>query len=158
MAVDIDGYYRQFAPMVYRRCRHLLGDEEEARDAMQEVFVELMKFEGEIRSPSSFLYVMATRRCLNRVRSRSRRPEDAAGHLLQEIARVGDGEGRSQAKFLLARLFGQNLESTRVIATLHYLDGLTLQEVADEVGLSVSGVRRRLRMLRKELKELEVQP
>ena len=158
MAVDIDSYYRQFGPMVHRRCKHLLGDEEEALDTMQEVFVELMRFDGEVHSPSSFLYVMATRRCLNRIRSRRRRPEDAASQLLHEIACAGDGEGRSQARLLLARLFGQNLESTRVIATLHYLDGLTLQEVADEVGLSVSGVRRRLRMLRRELKELEVQP
>lgn len=158
MAVDIDGAYRQFAPMVYRRCKHLLGDEEEALDAMQEVFVELLKLDGEVRSPSSFLYVVATRRCLNRIRARKRRPEDPAGQLLYEIASAGGGAGRSQARFLLGKLFGQNLESTRVIAALHYLDGLTLEEVAEEVGLSVSGVRRRLRILRKELKELEVQP
>lgn len=157
MAVDIDATYRQFGPMVYRRCKQLLGEREEALDAMQEVFVELMKFDGEIGFPSSFLYLVATRRCLNRIRARTRRPEDLASQLLHEIASVRGGAGQSQARFLLGRLFGQNLESTRVIATLHYVDGLTLQEVADEVGLSVSGVRRRLRMLRKELKALEVQ-
>lgn len=157
MAVDIDEYYRQFAPMVYRRCKALLSDDDEALDAMQEVFVKLLEIEDEIQSPCSLLYVIATRHCLNRIRSHSRRPEDASSQLLYDIARIGDGAGRSQARFLLARLFGQNPESSRVIATLHYLDGLTLQEVADEVGLSVSGVRRRLRVLRKELKVLEVQ-
>ncbi len=158
MTVSIEDYYRQFAPMVHRRCKALLGDDEEALDAMQEVFVKLLSVDEEIRSPSSFLYLMATRHCLNRIRSRSRRPEDAAGQLLYEIAHIGDSSSRSQARFLLARLFGQNPESSRVIATLHYLDGLTLQEVADEVGLSVSGVRRRLRVLRKELQQFEVQP
>ena len=31
---------------------------------------------------------------------------------------------------------------------LHYVDGLTLEETAAQVGLSVSGVRKRLRGLR----------
>jgi RNA polymerase sigma-70 factor, ECF subfamily len=44
--------------------------------------------------------------------------------------------------------------STRVMAVLHYLDGLTLEEVSAEVGLSVSGVRKRLRGLQ-ERRQLE---
>ena len=36
----------------------------------------------------------------------------------------------------------------RLIATLRYIDGLTLGEVAQEVGMSLSGVRKRLRSLR----------
>jgi hypothetical protein len=56
---------------------------------------------------------------------------------------------------LLAQLFGRTPESSRVIAVLHYLDGLTLEEVAKEVGVSVSGVRKRLRVLRQELTILE---
>ena len=38
--------------------------------------------------------------------------------------------------------------SSRTIAVLHYIDGLTLEQVAGETGLSVSGVRKRLRRLR----------
>jgi RNA polymerase sigma-70 factor (ECF subfamily) len=40
------------------------------------------------------------------------------------------------------------------MAVLHYLAGLTLEEVAVEVGLSVSGVRKRLRSLRRALGEM----
>jgi RNA polymerase sigma-70 factor (ECF subfamily) len=56
---------------------------------------------------------------------------------------------------MLERLFGVQRESTRTMALLHYVDGLTLNQVADEVGLSVSGVRKRLRGLRASLIELE---
>ena len=59
------------------------------------------------------------------------------------------------ARSLLGRLFARHRESTRVIATLHFVDGLTLEEVAEEVGMSVSGVRKRLRALRETLVELE---
>jgi RNA polymerase sigma-70 factor (ECF subfamily) len=41
--VDIEAYYRRYAPMVLRRCRRLLRDEEEAVDAMQDVFVRMMQ-------------------------------------------------------------------------------------------------------------------
>jgi RNA polymerase sigma-70 factor (ECF subfamily) len=55
---------------------------------------------------------------------------------------------------VLARLFGRDQESTRTMAMLHYVDGMTLQEVADEVDMSVSGVRKRLRGLRARLHDL----
>ena len=35
--------YKQFGPMVYRRCRGLLGSDEEAQDLMHDVFVELIR-------------------------------------------------------------------------------------------------------------------
>jgi RNA polymerase sigma-70 factor (ECF subfamily) len=38
---------------------------------------------------------------------------------------------------------------------LHYVDGMTLEQVANEVSMSVSGVRKRLRGLRASLQELE---
>jgi RNA polymerase sigma-70 factor (ECF subfamily) len=37
------------------------------------------------------------------------------------------------------------------MAVLHYVDGLTLEQVAAETGLSVSGVRKRLKKLRQTL-------
>jgi RNA polymerase sigma-70 factor (ECF subfamily) len=58
---------------------------------------------------------------------------------------------------LLDKLFARHRESSRVIAVLHYLDGLTLEQVAREVGMSVSGVRKRLRGLRQTLAEMEGQ-
>ena len=45
--------------------------------------------------------------------------------------------------------------STGTIAVLHLHDGLTLEQTADAVGMSVSGVRKRLRKLRAALVELE---
>ena len=41
------------------------------------------------------------------------------------------------------------------MAVLHYVDRMTLEEVAEEMGMSVSGVRKRLRGLHAALHELE---
>ena len=61
----------------------------------------------------------------------------------------------SQIREFIDRLFGRHPVSSRTIALLHYLDGLTLEQVAEVVGLSVSGVRKRLRSLRHALREME---
>ena len=62
--------------MVLRRCRQLLRDEDEARDATQDVFVRLIERRHELdaRYPSSLLYRIATNVCLNRIPDRGRRP------------------------------------------------------------------------------------
>ena len=155
--MDVDELYRQYGPMVIRRCRQLLRDEDQALDAAQDVFVRLLERRDRLRDdyPSSLLYRMATNLCLNRIRDAKRRQTTADQDLLERIADLDAAEGRIAARSMLARLFGRQQESTRTMAVLHYVDRMTLEEVAGEVGMSVSGVRKRLRGLRAALQELE---
>lgn len=157
MAIDVEAAYRRYGPMVLRRCRQMLRDEQQASDAMQDVFVKLLRYRDtlEDRGMSSLLYRIATNVCLNKIRSRARRPEDAQSELLLRIADAGAQEARSEARSMLDRVLGREPVSTTTIAVLHLHDGMTLQEVADTVGLSVSGVRKRLRKLKASLAELE---
>jgi RNA polymerase sigma-70 factor (ECF subfamily) len=138
--------------MVVRRCRAILRDDAEAADVAQEVFVSLLRRRDRLTdtSPSSLLYRIATNLSLNRLRDRRRRPELPGQELLERIAALD----RLDAPLLLDRLFGRQPESTRTMAVLHHVDGLTLEEVARECGMSVSGVRRRLRLLREALREM----
>ena len=155
--MDIDQLYRQYGPMVMRRCRQLLRDEDLALDATQDVFVRLIKRRDHLRAdyPSSLLYRIATNLCLNRIRDAKKRKTSTDQKLLEQIADLDDAEGQIEARSVLARLFGLERETTRTMAVLHYVDGMTLEEVAGEVGMSVSGVRKRLRGLRALLKEME---
>lgn len=149
MAVDVEALYRTHGPMVLRRCRSLVGDEELAREAMQEVFVLVVRHHErlESRGTSSLLWRIATNTCLNLLRSRRRRPETPDDDLISRIAFADEAEDRSLAGRVLDRLFARVPESSRTIAVMHLVDGMTLEEVADAVGLSVSGVRKRLRAL-----------
>lgn len=155
MGIDVTTYYTQYSPMVLRRCRSLLKNENLALDAMQDTFVKLIKYQDRLRdhAPSSLLYRMATNVCLNQIRSMKRHPETQSEILLHSIASLGyHHEARTGARLILDKLFQNQKESTRMIATLHYLDGFTLEEVAEHVKMSVSGVRKRLRGLREQLK------
>jgi RNA polymerase sigma-70 factor (ECF subfamily) len=137
-----------------RRCRAILRDEEAALDAMQDVFVQLLRRESELdeRGPSSLLYTMATNICLNKIRSQRRNRVDANDELISRAADPSQ-DRRSNEEFVLTRHFLDRLletqdETTRVIAYSHYVQGFTLEETAEAVGMSVSGIRKRLRKLR----------
>jgi RNA polymerase sigma-70 factor (ECF subfamily) len=152
MEINIKEYYTRYGPMVLRRCRQLLRDEEKALDAMQEVFTKLMISQKRLKGiyPSSLLFRISTNVCLNMIRDqRSHRSIDISNEdLLIQLASYDMGEDRLILRDLLDRLFRKEKQSTREIATLHFVDGMTLQEVADEVGLSLSGVRKRIRELK----------
>jgi len=140
--------------MVFRRCRQLLRDGDAAMDVTQDVFVQLLRRRESLSEqyPSSLLYRIATNLSLNRIRDRARDPDLPGDELLDRVARHEDRD----APLLLQRLFGRHPESTRTMAVLRYVDGMTLEQVARECGLSVSGVRKRLRGLRGTLKAMEV--
>ena len=144
--------------MVLRRCRKLLGDEQTARDAMHDVFVQVLSRADALddHAPSSLLFRIATNICLNRIRSRRRRPEDGDSELLVQIAEQTDPAARTAARAALDALFRHEPDDTALIAVLHLHDNMTLEEVAVEVGMSVSGVRKRLHKLRTKLHALEV--
>lgn len=150
MAIDLEATYVRYGPLVYRRCRTLLRSDAQAEEAMQDVFVKLWLQRDKLHDGalSSLLFQMATQVSLNRLRTRRRHPEDADDARLLEIAAIDDVDQRSGAALMLDRILGREPVSTRVIATLHYVDGMTLEEVAAEVSMSVSGVRKRLRTLR----------
>lgn len=155
--MDIEALYNQYGPMVLRRCRHLLQDDDQALDIAQDVFVKILQNQNimNITYPSSLLYRIATNLCLNRIRDNGRRGESTAGNMLGYIANVDDPMPRLEARSVLNFIFRRQQESTRTMAVLHYLDGMTLEEVAHEVGMSVSGVRKRLRNLRNTMEEKE---
>jgi RNA polymerase sigma factor (sigma-70 family) len=158
--VDSHTYYCTYGPMVLRRCRKLLGDDQAARDAMHDVFVQVLSRADHLtdHAPSSLLFRIATNVCLNRIRTRRRRPEDTDPELLVQIAEHTDPSARSAARAALDTLFRHEPDDTAVIAVLHLHDRMTLEEVAAEVGMSVSGIRKRLHKLRMKLHALEVPP
>jgi RNA polymerase sigma-70 factor (ECF subfamily) len=158
LALDVEGLYRRYGPMVLRRCHRLLGRMDEAEDAMQDVFVAALERADDLHGtyPSSLLWRMATNHCLNRIRARRVRREESGDDVLHSIAALDDNEFENRN--ILDRLFGRTAESTRVMAVLHWVDGMTHEEVARETGLSVSGVRKRLRTLREKVRDLEEIP
>lgn len=148
--VELEEMYRCYGPMVLRRCRRLLRDEDSAADAMQETFVRVLRRGESLRPryPSSLLYRIATNVCLNQIRSRRRRPTTSADPLLPFIEGREQVEERVLDAYLVEQVFEGARQGTREAAEMLYLEGRTLAQTAEEVDLSISGVRKRMRTLR----------
>lgn len=151
MKIDIEDFYRRFAPMVLRRCRYLMRDEELALDMMQETFANLLRHQDRLENtaPSSLLYTMATNLCLNAIKSHQTRAKytTAVDTSETEFGWSDPAHAQMEAREMLDQIFALDDEKTRTIAWLHYVDRLTLEETAERAGMSVSGIRKRLRKL-----------
>ena len=124
---------------------------------MHDVFVQLLAHvrDVEVNATAGLLHRIATNLCLNRLRSEKRKPYDADDELMLRIAADSEPGAQTAAARFLGTLFGRVPVSSREIAVLHLHDGMTLEETAREVGLSVSGVRKRLRALEAAGRALE---
>ena len=148
---DFDNLYRQYGPMVLRRCRFILKNEEKALDAMQDTFVRLIERKEKITNVcSSLLYTMATNVCLNKIRSDKLRtgPEfDVIAEIVEDTASA-EGTEQIETSILLDCIFSERDTKDRQIAILHYVDGYTLEETSAKMKMSVSGIRKRLEKLK----------
>ncbi|MEW5817814.1 MAG: sigma-70 family RNA polymerase sigma factor [Spirochaetota bacterium] len=123
-----------------------------AMDAAHDVFVELLRKKHVLHDDgiSSLLYIMATNTCLNIIKKEKNNPRFAGDNeILKQIAGTDNPEDRIMAAHFLEHLFKKESEKTRLIATLYFVDKLNLEETARYVGLSVSGVWKRLNSFKK---------
>ena len=147
MAIDVAAWYEKYGPMVIRRCRKILGNGDDALDAVHDVFVNLLREQDRLHGqyPSSLLYTMATNVCLNRLRkSKWEAPtvfsEDNGTRFFYEDG----GFEQVDAELLLEAVLKDESEMNRAICFMYHADGMTLKEIGEAVGLSISGVRKRL--------------
>ena len=145
MKIDIEECYKKYAPMVFRRCSSLLRNEEEALDAAQDVFVNLLRYNKQLHGQflSSLLYTIATNICLNRLRQRKQQGESIDCETLPLSADDPQFE-RVEDSMLMDAILENESESTRAICFMYHGDGMTLQEIGEAMSLSISGVRKRL--------------
>jgi RNA polymerase sigma-70 factor (ECF subfamily) len=151
----IQRLYRTHAFAVQRRCRQLLGDEDEARDAMHEVFLRLLEEPGRFQgrsSPATFLFAVATHRCLTRLRDRRARgagwQESVARSMVEGRPGAADAADAAEARQLAAAILAEADPETATMALYHFVDGLSQGEVASLVGRSRVTVNQRLQRFR----------
>lgn len=150
---ELEPLYATHGYAVYRRCRYLLGSEDDAWDAVQEVFLRadagLARFEGR-SSPRTWLDTIATRHCLNVLRSRKVRtgrgldgPEALDQRALSDLYPAGDPA--VETALTVRSLLAQFDLKTQEAAVFYFVDELSQEDVATRVGLSVPTLRKRLR-------------
>jgi RNA polymerase sigma-70 factor, ECF subfamily len=134
--------YRRFGPVIFARCRGILGDSAAAEDATQETFMRVQRhLDSSPPQALTWIYRIATNYCFNELRNRRRRavPVDE----LPELADTGV-EAALADRDLAARLIRRAHPKIAAAAWLHHVEGMDQEEVADILGISRRTVLNRL--------------
>jgi RNA polymerase sigma-70 factor (ECF subfamily) len=133
---------------IYRLALRLLGHDEDARDAAQEVFLtayrNLRQFRGEARF-SSWLYRIALNCCYSRLRERQadHAPLDQASTIAVEDPVISRIHRRQVAERVRKAVHALPFELRQVVIMKEY-EGLTFNEIADILKIPVSTAKTRL--------------
>ncbi|MDO8587284.1 MAG: sigma-70 family RNA polymerase sigma factor [Armatimonadota bacterium] len=153
-----DALILQHHARIFRLALRMLGNREDAEDVQQETFVQAYRKLSMFRGESSFgswLYAIAARICISRLRRTSRKPREAPIDP-ELIATIGSPEDSLLAADS-ARRVRQALSSLsppdRLLITLKYIEGLGHEEIADVLKCSVQSSRSRLLRAKKLFRE-----
>lgn len=134
---QVEGLYRRYGPVIYRRCLRLLHDPEEARDVTQEVFIKLiqeLKRVGARGLSIRWVYRVTTNHCLNVLRDGSRTSKDPIElHLDTWVAPAPCGPAEAQLVRAVLSRFDAVTQSVAVAVFVHEME---YDEVAALLGIS----------------------
>ncbi len=143
-----EALYAKYGASVLRRARAMLGDEQLARDATQEVFLKVLRSFGEFRaeaSPITYLYRATTNHCLNVLRDHDRRggvPDPVDPETVGTTE--GGGDVTLDDRLTLSAVLARVPEGLREVAVYFYLDQMSHDEIAQVTGVSRRTVGNRL--------------
>jgi len=158
----------QHAGQVYRLALRMMGNEADAEDVLQETFLSAFKaidrFEGR-SSLSTWLYRIANNAALMRLRRKE--PDQVS---IDEPVERDDGDlmprqffdfcclpeedlMREEAREEMQHAIEDLAPTLRSVFVMRDIEGLSTQETADALGLSVSAVKSRLMRARLKLRE-----
>ncbi|HEY8432671.1 MAG TPA: RNA polymerase sigma factor SigJ [Sandaracinaceae bacterium] len=128
----------------------MLGSLSEAEDAVQEAWIRLQRADAAaLENPAGWLTTVVSRVCLDMLRARRARREEAVGVEVPEPARVPRASADPECDALLADSIGLALlvvldtlsPAERVAFVLHDLFGVPFDEIAPIVGRSPEAAR-----------------
>ena len=148
----------RFRTKVWRVCWRLMGNEHDAQDAAQEVFVRLFFERGKFQKRSSYstwLHAVAIRTCLTlrRTRTRRRRREDSAEE--DQIENFSDGvsekNARSTGVIDTEKLLDDLDEDDRALVLMRFAENHDYEVLAEMFDMTAGACRMRISRLRERL-------
>lgn len=146
---EVSVIYNTYADMVYRIGLMMLRSTAEAEDALQNVFVRLIRSEQEFRGSEhvkAWLIVTAKNICRDMLKSQWRQKR-VDMEQLPEAEDESDEDSREIWSMLMSLP-----EKLRLPVYLHYYEGYKTIEIAGMLGVNHATVRTRLRAAKKKLR------
>ncbi len=156
---EIENLYERYAPVVYRRAYALLAEEDDAWDVVQQVFEQVIRSKAAFRRearPMTWIYRMTTNTALNLIRSKKTRGQPA--ELSEALPTPNDPIAAADARNLLVALSTRLDARAQSVAALHFVDGLTQEDIESVLALSRKTIGRVLQQVRLAAQALQRLP
>ena len=164
VAAALDGEPEAFAPIVERYQDAVFGvalarlrDFHEAEDAAQQGFVEAFERLENLKDPSrlgAWLRSITIHKCIDRLRARRNAADiDAVAEPAADAATPHEDMERTELREQVLAAIGRLTNTQRETTTLFYVDGYSVDQVAEMQEVPVGTVKRRLHDARERLKE-----
>jgi RNA polymerase sigma-70 factor (ECF subfamily) len=166
----LDALIRATYADVYKLCRRMLADPDEAADATQEVFIRVMRSVVGFRGEAAFgtwLHRVTVNVCLTLLRKRTKAREAGlvAGHTAfatpDDTTELAGEEASPDERAATADLMRRSEaalatlpEDARTVVVLRDIEGLSTKEVADLLGVTETVVKVRLHRAHARLRSL----
>ena len=152
-----DELYRRYAARVYTLCRRYLGDADEAKDLMQETFIQALdkiasyKYSGK-GSLYGWIRRIAINKALNLLKRRRWRwvSLDIAG--VDNLPEPTEEEMAGIPQEKLLEWIAKLSDERRAVFNLYCLDGYSHREIGEMLGISEKGSAGVLAKARRQLK------
>jgi RNA polymerase sigma-70 factor, ECF subfamily len=152
---------------VYNTVFGIVGNEADAADVTQDVFIRAFRALPRLQAPEAFtswLFRIATNLSRNHLRDRGRArtesldagfegDEESAGHQVADAAPEPSSQAETAELQNRVRTAIQGLtDNHRLVVTLHHLEGMPVEEIATLMGISEGTVKSRLSRAREQLR------
>jgi RNA polymerase sigma-70 factor (ECF subfamily) len=149
--------YRDYYEILVRFAEGILFDEEEARDMVQEVFLDLWNKEKNILIDSSiktYLYSCVKYKTFNRIKKLKlidRHQDQVKEAILYAMDYSSLPEDELKEK--IQSIFDEFSPQMRKVVELHSFSGLKYKEIAEELDISINSVKTHMKRAYKRLRD-----
>ena len=148
---------QRYTLLLFGVCMKYLKNEEEAKDAVQQVFEKALKELGKYKVDyvKSWLYMVAKNYCLMQLRDKGKLPKELSEQMLATPAEEPNKTELLQKDELLEKLTAAVTElipEQRTCIELFYLQKKSYTEIADGTGFTLMQVKRYIQNGKRNLK------
>ena len=146
---DIREVVIKYSDMLYKICLVILCNEHDVQDAIQDTFCRYLEKKPDFRNEEhekAWLIKVATNICRDLIRFRVRHPKVSIDEMENILAAP---EQRETLKELLELPI-----KNKTVIYLHYVEGYSIKEIADILGITESAVKSRLLRGRKQMRDM----
>lgn len=148
--------------MVRTNCRYISGNEEDALDLAQEVFVKayfsLKGFQGKSQF-GTWIKRIKVNHCLNHLRRQKGKihvdiedPGLAAAPQLRDDKKTSAAAENRERREMISQTLDSLNENLRIPLIMRDMDGFSYQEIADHLGVGLSAAKMRINRARQEFR------